>query len=135
MAKAWLRDDHLAPHLDPPVRVGTRLTEDAPTETFEVLPTLTVRQRERIGFDDDGDPVFVWSVLVEDTAVLWEEREEIDDISGATRIKAKATVLYDGGKEMTESAVVSSSSGGRFRVTSVAQVPDHLKMELERVDG
>lgn len=112
------------------------LEEDAPGAEVEVLPVLTVKVRTKTGVNDDGDPVFSWTTLVEGPATLWEQREEGDDIAGATRVKAKATMLYDGNQTITESAMVLADTGGRFRVTSVAQVPGHVSFDLERMsDG
>jgi len=135
MARALLHDDVLpCGQTAQPVEVESVLDDDQqPTTQTCVLPTLTVLRRERTGYPDDGDPVFEWNELVEGPAVLWESRTEVDDVSGVTYVKAKATILYDGDTVVRETTLVKADTGGTFRVEGVAQVPGRLDFVLTRV--
>lgn len=134
--RAILGDSSLPPDRDPLPRVWARLEDDVlGSSDVETLPTLTVRQRARTGFDDQGSPTFDWGTVVEGVATLWAERTETDDVAGMTRTLATATILYSGDTIVTESALVWSSFGGTWRVSSVARLPDRLEFALERWDG
>lgn len=154
MVKAWLQDDAQTSGWDdrPKVFVRAGLSDDgcipsAIRRAGEVLPVpgddgaptvnpiLTVRVRREGGFDDDGVPLFTWATLVENQAIVWTQREEFDRVAGQTLVKARATLLYDGDEVVRETAGVWDNSGARWRVTSVAQVPGSLKLEMDRIDG
>ena len=116
--------------------VDTLLADDVqPTTETTVNPTLTVKQRVRTGYDDDGTPMFDWTTVVEGPAIVWVMRQEFDADAGLTAVKGTATVLYEGPMVVTESAVVEISDDERYRVSQVAQVSGALHFVLERIDG
>lgn len=118
-----------------PERVVVHLRDDPETLVdVEVLPTVTVRQRVPQGYDADGDPLFSWTTVVSDVAVLWEQRREMDDVAGVVDHLAVCQVLYDGNAAVSESAVVETSFENVWRVVSVRQLPDRLEFDLHRVD-
>lgn len=144
--RASLSDDFLVPGLDPVARVAAGLDDDPkPWKIAEVNPTLTVYVRTRPAdiddrYDDNGDPVFTWAALVEDVAIEWESRTEVDEVAGSSWVSATATILYAGDEKVDETAYVDVSpgdvhSGGQFRVTKVAQVPGRLELVMVRIDG
>lgn len=140
VVRAWLRDDVetsdwalRATAADP---VETGVDEDVvipPVVETRVTHDLTVRLRTRNGYDDDGVPLFEWTVLLTGPAILWEEREEFDAHAGLTRVKAKATMLYEGETQVTESALVTRGDDTSYRVKGVRQVPGRLEFDLERI--
>ena len=134
-----LHDDIDGDPLDPkPVRESWLDTDPPYTET-EVHPTVTIRVRTRTGWTDDGDPEFSWTVAVTDTAIVWEERTERDDVAGTTRTVRRCTVAYDNEVEIDETANVWCDPGGRYRVLSSQQVSNEyvelIMQSMEDADG
>lgn len=129
MARVVLHDDLECPS-DVTPRVVANTDQDCPVAEHDVLPWVTVRVRRRTEYTADGDPKFEWQQVVEDQAVVWAMREELDSDAGVTRTLATAVVLYDGDIEVKETAAVFVDPGGRFRVTQVQQFTDRLAFEL-----
>ena len=143
MVKAVLRDDQ--PNWPGVPTVGAKpdvaLADDMPSTvqvSTDVHPNVTVKQRNRTGFDDDGNPQFEWVDVVTGDAIVWEMRTDWDPDQGVTVIKGQCTILYDGDLTVTESAVVEENNAAddrRYLVTQVGQVPGVLSLSLERVSG
>lgn len=145
MARAALHDDPRRCSPEPP-RVVARLDDDpvaccqsvecAPEPGVDdrpiVNPTLTVLVRTRVGVSPDGDPVFDWAEAGEGLAVLWDQRQEVDDIAGVERMVARGALLWEGG-DVPTSALIRSSHGGTWRVTSSARRVDLLSFEAVRI--
>lgn len=102
----------------------------------EVWPRLEIRLRKRTGFDDNGNPVFQWTVVAAEASMLWEERQEQDPDAGVTLVKAKAVLSNDSALEaVPETAVVAApGSDEMWRVTSSAVYPERIEVEMTRVD-
>lgn len=118
-------------------RVRAGLDDDPPVfagNDVEVLPTLTVRDRTLTGYSDDGDPQFGWATIVSGVAVEWRTREERDDVAGRTLVTGFATMEYAGEDDLRETAVVGSSHGGTWSVTSAIRSGPWLHLELVRLD-
>lgn len=144
-----LRDDRLDPSRDAPDRVQVALDDDGcapcrlssglgPAEQTEtdpgsVLPVLTVRLRERTGYDDDGNPKFSWTTVAEGPAIVFTRREEFDADAGFTQVFATGLVMYDGDLEIPETASVVDDDGTLWRVLAVRQQPGSLGFDLERI--
>lgn len=120
----------------PPSRTPQIMRDQLPApEDAEPVHTLSVSCRQRLGFDEDGNQVFEWKTIVEgQEAILYEEREVLDELSGTTRIVAKAVVLYNGDEKVEETAFVRSERGA-YKVKSVKQTADRLEFEMERIDA
>lgn len=133
MVRAWLRDDVTPPGVTRPDR-ATRLDDEccSPQTAVDVLPSLTIRQRERVGYSMDGDPIYEWHTIVEGRATLWEKRTEDSDIAGRVSIVAKATVLYDGDEVVTEQSLVRTDRDENYGVTAITQHHGSLELELLR---
>lgn len=137
MAKTRMRDDvrtgpqgvRIRSRVDhDPLEAG-QLTDDHP----EVNPTLVVKMRTRDGYTDDGDKRFVWETVVSGVAAVWEQRTEIGDSEGITRLSARATILYRGQKQITEAAGVWIE-GVRWRVLSALTFHDRVELTLMRAE-
>lgn len=135
MAKARVRDDvqgygrGVQSRLDADPLPGGAVVDEHP----EVNPTLVVKMRTRDGYTDDGDKRYVWETVVSGLAQVWEQRVEVGDSPGITRVSARATILYRGSKQITESAVVWISST-MWRVTAAMTFPDRVELQLMRAE-
>lgn len=139
-ARVVLRDDPdwrpPTPWPQSPGGPGVSLPEDGEGPTpVSVNPVLTVRRRVRTGYDADGVAQFDWTTLVEGPSIMWTEREEFDARSGMSETRAKATLLYGGNAEVTETAGVWVDGSTQWRVTAVRQVPGRLEFDLSRLSG
>lgn len=136
--KIALDDDGCAPCRTSPCADGssdTGVVPEVPVDPGGVYPVLTVRQRSRTGYNDDGIPEFAWADLVTGTAVAWAQRSEFDSEAGFTLVKAKATIGYDGPDLVKETCEVVDGADTHWRVTAVRQSPGLLGMDLVRIDG
>ena len=135
--RAVLRDDVTPVGRDGPRRRSAWLDDDPPFTPADVMPRLTVWQREEQGLDDEGNPTFAWVAVVEvQRAIAWSAREELDDVAGIRKIVARAVVLYDGEARLNETAVVEVDPGGMFTVEHVAQLDDRMEFDrLVRLDA
>lgn len=130
-----LHDDPVG--LTKPPRAVSNLRQDAAFVESSVNPDVEVRVRVRTDWSDDGDPLFEWSSLVFGEAIVWEERDELDEVAGVVRVAASCVLAYDGEVVVTESAAVLKA-GVPWRVRGVRQFPDRLEFDLlaiEDVDG
>lgn len=137
MAKVRLHDDPV--RCDGTVTVGPQaylgddvFCEPPDVDVTAVLPTLEVRRRTFVEYDDEGNPTFDWASVVTGPALSEEKRTEIDDVAGLTRVVTVVTMFYDGDEEITESATVLRDTD-LFRVTKSVVSGSILEMTLERV--
>lgn len=142
MVRVSLRDDPLCcgatVGLDDDLRPVNAGLSDDPNQPppVDVLPRVSIRDREGNGYDDLGNPRWVWVDRVTDaSAVMWEQREEVDDRAGTTLIKARTTVLYPPAlPPLRETASVRTSDGNVWSVTALDRFPDRVTVQMERVD-
>jgi hypothetical protein len=102
-----------------------------------LLPTLTIRERARLLFTADGVPKFDWTdVLVDAPVLMFETRQELNDATGQTLVKARAVVGWTGeGVVPKETAVAWDGAGKRWEITSVVgTLPGRLELQMERLD-
>lgn len=122
---------------------GTRIGLDGGTYKMPVSatafdPFVSVKERVRSGFDGDGNAEFVYETILSGRSPVWEIREEEDPVAGTTRVYAKVVVLGSPVREVKESSVVQVDRDGEFSVwsvTSVATLPTHVELAMERLDG
>lgn len=100
-----------------------------------VLPVLQIVLRQRVGYTDDGVPMFDWVPLSEGPAFAYEERTEWDAEAGATVIKAKMVIPNVRNIDMVpETAMVRErSSDTVWEITATAVFPDRIAVEAYRV--
>lgn len=104
------------------------------TVVDSTLPMLALRVRSHDGYDSDGNPVFTWNDLVTARSVVWEQRTEVDDVSGLTLVVARTIVPLAGSDDVRETLVVWDEAGARWRCSAVDRYPERLELLLERVD-
>jgi hypothetical protein len=109
--------------------------EYGPEPTPEVLPELTIARRVRRGYDEEGNPTFVWEHVLTGRAIVWTQSKEWDSASGLYTVTGTATVLYDGDLGLTASVSVSTDDGARWQVSEVDPGPDGLVLHMTRVAG
>lgn len=153
MVRAMLRDDYnsyYAPGssgalLDDDGRssVPTRISDTpgpgvpgADTGGGTVNPSVTVRQRLQAGYDEDGNPEWVWSDVVKDQeAIMFVTRTEVSDAAGFASVKATVAFLYGGMMPMIrETASVTTSDGLIWSIAAAERFPDRYQLDLERID-
>lgn len=152
MARAILRDDHrpgstgllgtggVVLGLDDdqvPFWTPTALMDDPnPKPGVDVLPRLSVRDRETLGYDEGGNPTWTWVDRVTDVpAVKWTQRTEVDERAGMTLLRARVTLAYPSTlPPVRETASVRTSDGEVWSVTNIERYPDRLTMLMERID-
>lgn len=157
MVKAWLNDDVSVPEWDrrptayDPVTVALdddgcqpcldRSTGNPPPVPGDgsdgqptINPVLTLRIRIKQGYEDDGTPRLAWVDLVRGQAITFTQRTEWNQEAGTTKVVARATMLYEGERKVTETASATDDAGQMWRVTAVSQIPGSLTLALERID-
>lgn len=144
MARAWLKEDvRCAVTMPPTVRAGLddecRCIALKCDSSSDVLPCVTIRRRELVEFDDDGNPCWSWTTVAENCpSIVWELRQEIDAVAGFTRLMVHAVIPYSGDVRIDEADVLHVTVGDgshMVRLTSVAPFPTRLEIEGELVDG
>lgn len=150
MARAILRDDFPTYQ---PANPGLALDEDSrssvpailegstdvipgtPRPSGEVYPLVTVRERFSTGRNDDGDLLYSWADTVKDASMIFSEtREEVNDKSGLTMIRATMSILYArSAPAVSESSTLHTSDGHSWSVLSVERLPDRLVFTAERI--
>jgi len=138
MARAWLRDD--VGYVDDGVSValdgdghGVPAFLDPDEASVDAVATSTVvqvRQRDFAGYDDDGNPEFLWVTVVDGDAVVWEVADEVDQFTSA--LTGMCVVLYDGDVVVTEGAVVVKD-GVHWDVLQVKRPEGRLEFKIRRV--
>lgn len=101
------------------------------------LMSMEIRLRKRTGIDEEsGNPVFEWTPVAAERAMLFEQRQESDPDAGVTIVKAKVVLSNDAALEtVPETAVVvDPASGEMWRITSSAVTPDRIEIEATRVE-
>lgn len=120
---------------------------------------LTVKQRSRIGYDDGGNPLFRWTVVVSARATYFEAltllgatggatgparrlgrlgRFQTDIEAGKAVIFAQATIPLEDdfeGEKIREDAKVYHENGERYDVVRVITHPFAVDLELARGTG
>lgn len=137
MAKAALRDDLRGPCCAPSSPLTSAgLDSDCVIPEVEVweLPTVTVRHRVFVDYDDDGDPVFAWEPLFSAVAIAWERRVEIDDIAGLTVHHVDLTLPYSGELTIPETITIVTSDGAIYGVSKVEQGTVLVKITAARIE-
>lgn len=150
MTRVRLRDDfrgypRVRVRLDDdsyPSAVPTRLDDDCadcgggelPADS--IYPLLTIRERFSSGFDEDGNPMWMWADVVKDKSMIsFETRTEKDDRAGITEVVADMVFLYPFSEPLIrESATVRTSDGYGWRITKIVRFPDRLQVTGNRID-
>lgn len=154
MPRAMLRDDYAGYYA--PGTGGVRLDDDVrsagktvlapdvdetvpgslPAPGPKINPLVTVRERFATGYDEDGNPMWSWADVISDqSAISFEEREEVSDVSNLTVQTATLLILYPySAPAIRESATVLTDDGRRWDITGITRLPDRLQLKVERLD-
>lgn len=154
MPRAMLRDDYAGYYA--PGTGGVRLDDDSrargvaglapdvdetvpgalPAPGTRINPLVTVRERFATGYDDNGNPIWNWAdVITAQSAVSFEEREEVSDVSNLSVQTATLLILYPySAPAIRESATVLTDDGRRWKITGITRLPDRLQLKVERID-
>lgn len=98
------------------------------------LPTVTVRHRVFVDYDDDGDPMFAWEPMFSAVAIAGEQRNEIDDIAGLTMHVVDLVLPYSGELTIPETISIVTSDGYLYTVSKVEQTAATVKITAARVE-
>lgn len=165
--RQWLSDDPIPKQ--PWLLVGQALDDDPGPGPFgnppfgqdetATLPVLTVKQRSRIGYSDDGNPLFRWVTVVSARATYFESLTLLGNTGGATGparrlgrlgrfqtdieagksvVFAEATVPLEGdyeGEEIREDAKVYHENGERYDIVRVITHPTAVDLQIARPSG
>lgn len=137
MAQVRLHDDLRGPCCsdeDPTPVVSLEGDCAEPDEVEWVLPTVTVRHRVFIDYDDAGDPLFAWEPLFTAEAIAGEQRTEIDDIAGLTLHVVDLVLPYSGDLTIPETITVVTSDGDIYTVSKVSQTVATVSITAQRVE-
>jgi hypothetical protein len=117
-------DGDLGPRCGCPVPVDQPVVE---------VPTASLRRRSRLYYDAEGTPTYDWSELGEGPIVLSEDRTELNDATGQTKVVATAEVSWADSLPDVDETAVLWTGGLRYEVTSAVRAPGRLKLTLERL--
>ena len=154
--RAWLRDDNRCTGGDVPAGLNVGLDDDwscstgtlrgdapivpdappGPVDSGEPASpywSCTVMRRARIGYDDDGVPLFDWRAVVTGPAILRVERKEEGAVAGISSETGTVTLAYDGAADVFETAIVKRSDLALYRVTAVARSASTLRLDVTRI--
>lgn len=156
MVKAWLRNDparYMPPGDGLVASVAVALEDDCcgplpgsnpigggdgdPDTPVVDNPSqhVIIRSRTRVGFDEDGNPMFEWATVIDGLAWFKSERSEFDHIAGMTLVKATAMVEYGGPERVFETAVLNRVSDNTlWRVVGVEQPYGRVELDLRQID-
>ena len=126
----------------PTVRLGRKATImvdgsccgcDTPVGPDPTLTEFTVRARDRDGYDDDGNPRYVWVDVLTGPALEWSTRTEIDQTAGITRVTGVLVMANPAGVTIHETGI-AVSGGMVWSITKTVPGPAGIKLHLLRLD-
>lgn len=99
------------------------------------LPTVSVLGRALDGYDDDGNPKWKWSPILDGVAATEEPnaRTETNDAEGATVVRTAITVLWPrAAADVPETAMVRDGQDNLWGVVSALRTGDTCRLVVQR---
>lgn len=97
-----------------------------------VGPEAVLRSRTRVGYDQDGVPLFEWTSLAEGPLLATEVREEFDPDHGMTVRVLTGSMQVPGTDPLPETMALLTASG-QWRVTQTTRTPGMVRVRAERI--